>query len=375
MGGKFSLVLLALGWTVNCLAEDVTFVVTSKAVPTNATVFIAGNHERLGEWNAGMVPLEKKADGSWSRTFSFPAGSELEYKITLGSWAMEAVGTDGVVPGNSKLRVVSNETVRIAVAQWKDDMHKVEGQITGTVRYHRQMTGEGIKPRDVVVWLPPSYTNSPSKRYPVLYVHDGQNAFDPTTSFLGADWQIDEVADRLIREGKLPEIIVVAIYNTEDRREDYSDTPKGRAYLRFIVEKLKPFIDREYRTQTEREHTAVMGSSMGGLISFLLVWQYPEVFSRAACLSPAFVYRDLDVTTLVEHYDGPDKRLRIYIDNGGVGLDAQLQPGCDKMLRTLQAKGYRLGDNLEWFQDATAEHNERAWSKRVWRPLLFLFGG
>lgn len=382
MVGKFRLGLLAFVWAASCVAEsvDVIFTVIPATLPTNALVFIAGNHQKLGEWNAGAVALEKKSDGSWSRTFAFPAGTKLEYKITCGTWATEAVGADGTVPGNLTLEVASNTTVRVVVANWRDSMDKVKGQITGTVRYHCEMEGEGIRPRDVMVWLPPGYKESPKKRYPVLYVHDGQNAFDPATSSFGVDWQIDEEADRLIREGKLQEIIVVAIHNTFDRREEYSDTTKGRAYMRFIVEKLKPFIDREYRTQPEREHTGVMGSSMGGLISFLLAWNYPQVFSQAACLSPAFVYRvaerdiDVNVVPLVESYDGPDKRIRIYVDNGGVGIDTQLQPGCEAMLRALQAKGFKLGENLDWFHDPAAEHSERAWSKRVWRPLLFLFG-
>jgi len=280
---------------------------------------------------------------------------------------------DGVVPQNSRLHVLSNETIRIVVANWKDAMHKVEGQITGTVRYHRKMEGEGIKPRDVVVWLPPSYETSAEKRYSVLYVHDGQNAFDPTTSFLGVDWQIDETADRLIRVGKMQEVIIVAISNTGDRRQEYSDTARGRAYMKFVVEKLKPFIDKTYRTRPEREHTAVMGSSLGGLISFLLLWNYPEVFSQAACLSPAFAFQEIDATRLVQQHSGPDKHVRIYMDNGGIGLEMQLQPGCEKMLAALQEKGFKLGHNLEWFRDPDAEHNERAWSKRVWRPLLFLF--
>jgi predicted alpha/beta superfamily hydrolase len=370
------LIVFALLWAASCVAEDVdiTFTVVPKTLPTNSTVFITGNHEKLGAWNAAVVALEKREDGSWSQSFKFPAGTELEFKVTRGSWQTEAVSAEGVVPQNFKLHVFSNESVRIVVANWKDAMHKVEGQITGTVRYHPKMQGEGINPRDVVVWLPPSYERSPDRLYPVLYMHDGQNAFDPATSFLGVDWQIDEVADRLIHEGKMREIIVVGIYNTADRREEYSDTVKGRAYMRFIVEKLKPLIDREYRTRPEREHTAVMGSSMGGLISFLLLWNYPEVFSQAACLSPAFVFQNLDATRLVQQYSGPGKHIRMYMDNGGIGLEAQLQPGCEKMLAAFREKGFKLGDDLEWFRDPDAEHSERAWSRRVWRPLLFLFG-
>jgi predicted alpha/beta superfamily hydrolase len=172
----------------------------------------------------------------------------------------------------------------------------------------------------------------------------------------------------------MEEILIVGIYNPADRREEYSDSPKGHDYMRFVVKKLKPFVDKQYRTLPGREHTAVMGSSLGGLISFLLAWDYPQVFSQAACLSPAFEHRDIDVVPLVAKYKGRSKNIRLYIDNGGVGVDEQLQPGCEAMMSALQTHGFRIGDNLEWYRDPEAEHNEQAWSKRVWRPLVFFYG-
>jgi predicted alpha/beta superfamily hydrolase len=377
--------LLSAGWPILAKTEEaagtnrlceVTFRVVARTLPAESKVFIVGNDEKLGQWNPQAVALERQPDGSWQRTFRFESGTKLEYKFTQGSWLTEAVSAAGIVPANLALLVQSNQTVTIEVANWRDAVTRPTGQITGTVKYHRAMTGEGIKPRDVGVWLPPSYAAASERRYPVLYVHDGQNAFDPTTSFLGVDWQIDETADRLIREGKLQEIIVVGIYNSDERRQDYSDTPKGRAYMKFVVENLKPFIDRAYRTLPGRDQTAVMGSSMGGLISFLLAWNYPQVFSQAACLSPAFVYNvaEVDAVALVDNYTGTNKAIRLYVDNGGVGLESQLQPGVEAMLRALQAHGFEMGKNLEWYHDLEAEHSERAWSKRVWRPLLFLFG-
>ncbi|MBI3195653.1 MAG: histidine kinase, partial [Ignavibacteriae bacterium] len=134
---------------------------------------------------------------------------------------------------------------------------------------------------------------------------------------------------------------------------------------------LKPMIDNEYRTLSDRENTGVMGSSMGGLASFLLVWNYPEVFSMAGCLSPAFPEETIDET---EQYIGHEKNIRLYIDNGGVGLEKELQIGCDLMLPVLRKKGFVDGKNLEWFLDEKAEHNERAWAARLWRPLMFMFG-
>lgn len=371
--------ILALCLLAGCTAshspsqKQVTFRVLPKVMPDSSAVFLAGDHPRLGLWRPDSIALEGQPDGSWSRTFAFHAGVRLEYKITRGSWQTEAVNAGGVVPPNSVLEVTNDTTVIIEVAGWKDLQETVEGQITGTVVYHRAMTGEGLRPRDVIVWLPPGYANAPQQRYPVLYLHDGQNVFDPRTSFLGVDWRADEVADSLIAAGAMTEIIMVAVNNTADRREEYSASEKGRAYARFLIEKLKPFIDATYRTLPEARNTAVMGSSMGGLISFLLAWNHPEVFGQAACLSPAFTPPHDSAVRLVEKDDGPNKRIRLYLDNGGVALDSVLQTGCENMLRALQNKGFRIGENLYWFHDRQAEHSERAWARRVWRPLLFMF--
>lgn len=355
------------------LEKHITFRVLPQTMPDTAKVYIVGNHPQLGAWQPDVVALTRQSDGGWRRTFSFKTGEALEYKFTRGAWDKEAVNAEGVVPRNSVLHVRNDTTIVLEIASWKDLRHKVEGQITGTVKYHRDMTGEGIRPREVMVWLPPSY-DSTTKRYPVLYMHDGQNLFDPRTAFMGHDWQVDEVADSLIRAGQMKEIIIVGVNNSSERRQDYSDSAKGRAYMKFLATTLKPFIDANYRTRPQREHTATMGSSMGGLISFLLVWHHPETFSQAGCLSPAFIAPFDSAVTMVESYKGANKKIRIYMDNGGVALDSVLQSGCDAMLNALEQKSFKRGKNLEWFHDQAAEHNEQAWARRVWRPLLFMFG-
>jgi predicted alpha/beta superfamily hydrolase len=247
--------------------------------------------------------------------------------------------------------------------------------ITGTVRYHRGLTGKNLNyARDLIVWLPPSYAAETQKRYPVLYMHDGQNIIDPATSFIGADWRADEVADSLIRAGAMEEIIIVGVYNTRDRVAEYSDTQLGRAYADFVIHTVKPMIDSVYRTKPDRENTATIGSSMGGLISFLFAWHSSEVFSKAGCISSAFLVDSNKVLNEVRSFTGEKKQIRVYLDDGGVGLDMRLKPGYDEMIQLLTAKGYERGRDLEFFYDAPAEHNERAWAHRLWRPLLFLFG-
>jgi len=235
------------------------------------------------------------------------------------------------------------------------------------------MKGEGLKfLRDIVVWLPPSYTKDLSRRYPVLYMHDGQNVFNPATSFAGYDWRADEVADSLIRAQAIEEIIIVGIYNTPDRMKEYSDSPLGRSYAKFVVEHVKPLIDSRYRTKPSRENTAVMGSSMGGLISMLFVLWYPSVFSQAACLSSS-VGSGMGEKDLEQQFsDVPlAQSLRIYMDVGE--LEPSLIPGNEALADFLQRNGYVSGKNFEFFFANGALHNEQAWAHRLWRPMTFLF--
>jgi enterochelin esterase-like enzyme len=354
-------------------------VVTPPSTPKNDTVFIAGNAPMLGNWNPGAVSLKRENDSVWVRSFTAPQGAVAEFKITRGSWDTEALYQDGVIPQNFMFRVQDDTTILVRPVTWRDvspEFKKVAsgGGIVGTVRYHRGLMGVGLNhPRDVIVWLPPSYEQRPDERYPVLYMHDGQNVFDPNTSFIGYDWRADEVADSLIRAGKIREIIIVGIYNTPDRILEYTDTELGRNYAKFVVEQLKPMIDSTYRTMPDREHTAVMGSSLGGVISLLFVWWYPDVLSQAGCLSTAVIPDEQEqLLDDIRNYRGPKKDIRIYLDVGE--FEPFLIPGYNALISLLKEKGFVKGKDLEYFFDRGAAHNERAWANRIWRPLEFMFG-
>jgi predicted alpha/beta superfamily hydrolase len=170
-------------------------------------------------------------------------------------------------------------------------------------------------------------------------MQDGQNIVDPRTSTFKVDWQIDEATDSLIRKGLIEEIIIVGIYNTPDRGSEYSENDTGYAYMNFIVNSLKPFIDKNYRTLSGRKYTATAGSSLAGLISFMLAWEYTDVFSMAACISPAFKIERHNFVDNVESFSGEKKEIKIYIDNGDNELDSKLQIGVDEMLQALKKKG------------------------------------
>lgn len=250
-----------------------------------------------------------------------------------------------------------------------DQSEPVQGQITGTVNYHRDIEGERLRDRDLIVWLPPGYSENKDQRYPVVYMHDGQNVFDPATSYLGVDWAIDESVDALIRAGTIEPLIVVGIYNTRDREAEYSPGDKGKAYMEYVVNVVKPLIDNTYRTRPEREHTLTGGASMGGTISFMLGWDYPQVFGGAICMSTAFKVKegaDFNAFDYTGHFESSRQRSRdvfFYIYNGGVELDAILQPGNEEMLASLTQWGYLEGEDWVFVQDAQAKHFESAWAK------------
>ncbi len=203
-------------------------------------------------------------------------------------------------------------------------------------------------------------------------MHDGHNLVDPATASYGADWQVDEVAAGLIAAGRIEPILIVGAECTADRMEEYGDTKAGRAYLRFLAEDLKPLVDARYRTRPgaggDRHHGVLDGR--------------PDL--PAGPLPPRRRVRQggLPVSCLPEAVvpaGGPlglagDRAFRIYLDNGGVDLDAELQPGLDRMLGILRAKGFRDGQDLDVVVDPAAKHFEDAWAARVWRPLEFLFG-
>jgi predicted alpha/beta superfamily hydrolase len=376
---KILLFMLAIMSSASIYSQNkITFNVFTHGMDSSSSVYITGNNPELGNWDPPAIMLEKINDTTWSKAFYFNTGEALEFKFTKGSWETEALTNNNDIPPNTTFVVKNDTTLVYSIKNWRNPTglkprNNFKGQITGTVKYIYKMKGKGIKTRDIIVWLPPSYDSDTTKRYPVLYMHDGQNLFDPNTSSFGVDWQLDEAADSLIKSGSINEIVIVGIYNTHDRSEEYGNTELGHNYMDFIVHTLKPYIDKNYRTLPDRLNTAAAGSSLGGLISFMLIWEHPETFSKAACLSPSFHVYDINYIPRVKDYYGTKKPLKIYTDIGSVDLETRLKPGVDEMVNELEKKGYILGTDLEYFIDEGASHTESAWAKRNWRYLEFLF--
>lgn len=364
--------------TISSYSQDeitITIEVESKNIPDGSVIYITGNDEKLGNWQPDIVNLDETENGKWKAIFSFQKGRKLEFKFTRGSWDTEALNEDGTIPPNYSFEVQSDTTISFAINLWADQVErKIQGQITGTVEYYKNFSGRGIKPRDVIVWLPPDYYSNTNERYPVLYMHDGQNIVDPSTSTFQVDWQIDEAADSLIKKEFIEPIIIVGIYNTSDRNSEYSESDTGYAYMNFIVDSLKPFIDRCYRTKPDRENTTNGGGSLGGLISLILVWEYSDIFSKAFCFSPAFNIDRYNFVDNVLEYSGNKKDIRLFINNGDNELDTQLQTGVDEMLAALIKQGFKAKDDYLYIKSVNSQHSERDWSKNISKALIYLFG-
>jgi predicted alpha/beta superfamily hydrolase len=257
--------------------------------------------------------------------------------------------------------------------------------LTGNFRLHKNFQSNFLPAnRDVLVYLPPGYETDVDRHYPVLYLHDGQNLFDGATSFVpGQEWRLDETAESLIRAGRVQPIIIVGIYNAGSHRVDeYTPTQErrtghgGRAdlYARLLVEELKPFIDSHYRTQKDASHTALGGSSLGGLATLYIGITRPRTFGKLAVMSPSVWWDKRTILDDVRHLTAKPA-LRVWLDVGTAegnnpgGILTDVRKLRDFMIR----KGWRLGDDLAYVEAQGAGHNESAWAARVGAMLEFLF--
>lgn len=279
---------------------------------------------------------------------------------------------------------------------------------SGSIERHNAFPSKYIQARTVDVWLPEGY--SKEKKYDVLYMHDGQMLFDSTQTWNQQSWNIDETLSQLIREKKINEVIVVAIWNSgATRHNDYfpqkpfysiplqkrtkilntlrtngskvfaHDTVQSDNYLKFIVHELKPFIDQTYSTKKGKTHTFITGSSMGGLISIYALCEYPQVFGGAACLSThwtgIYTLTDNPIPKAMIRYLAkklPDPAThKIYFDYGTTTLDTLYAPVQKKADQIMRLKGY---NSSNWVTKAFKgeEHSEKAWAKRFSIPVLFL---
>ncbi len=274
--------------------------------------------------------------------------------------------------------------VAIVCAQQSGQTQRVSS-LTGNIKKHDFFPSKVLgNKRNLIVYLPPDYDSHKSRRYPVLYMNDGQNVIDGMTSYIpNQEWRADETAQALIEAKLIEPIIIVGIDNAGvDRANEYLPTVgknssgqyggKADLYARFLIEEVKPFIDKTYRTKKDAKNTGLCGSSFGGIVSLHLGLTHPNVFGKLGVVSPS-LWWDNEVMTKRIQGLAAKPNLKIWMDIGTKeGPESVRQ--TEDAVKALETKGFVLGKDLTLFIDKDAEHNEIAWAKRFPSILMFLFG-
>jgi len=278
---------------------------------------------------------------------------------------------------------------------------------SGSIQRIEDFQSGYVTPRNIDIWLPENY--SAEKKYAALYMHDGQMLFDSSYTWNHQAWEVDDVLSKLLREHKIMDVIVVGVWNGENtRHSDYypqkpyesmspdqkefvirqlqkADStlepfqPNSDNYLKFLITELKPVIDKRYSTHSDREHTFIAGSSMGGLISMYAICEYPMVFGGAACLSThwpgVFAVEgnpapDSFLNYMYRHLPDPETH-KIYFDYGDQTLDAVYPPLQKKVDEVMKNKGF-TSKNWETLSFPGKDHSEKSWNERLKIPMEFL---
>jgi len=390
-----SLVLAALAALIAATpatAVDVTFRVTvPEETPADARIFIAGDFQG---WDPGSFAheLTRVSDRVYEITIALDLNAAVEYKFTRGDWGTVEKGRQGEEIANRKLTVAGAGVVEHTVATWRDmtseNAPPRRATLTGNVSLI-DVPGF-LEGRRVWVYLPPGYDDG-DERYPVLYMLDGQNVFDESTSFAG-EWNVDETCERMIAAGEMRPIIVVAIANGEILRADeytpwYDPSYKGGGggaadvHLEAITMVLMPTIDARYRTLSGPENTGFAGSSLGGLIALYVAYEYSDVFGLIGAVSPYLGWKDYEMLKWAAGWD--PATVRVYMDMGTRewgSLRDRDHNGVDDaiddlraMRRLMLSQGFVEGEDLMVVEDEGARHHESAWSARFPAALGFLF--
>jgi predicted alpha/beta superfamily hydrolase len=378
-------VLLAL--LAGSAQAQTTFRLTSvpASTPAGATLYLAGS---FNTWNPGSAAhaLTRQPDGSYTVTLPATVTGTLEFKFTRGSWASVESDAQNQDIGNRRYTATgAPATVDFQVLNWKDQGGSPPACTSTALTPNVQVISTAFqipqlgRTRRVWVYLPTDYATS-GRRYPVLYLHDGQNVFDQCTSFSG-EWGVDEALAQLRQQGADPTgCIVVAIDNDGGQRlNEYSpwNNPQygggqGNQYVDFLVQTLKPYVDQQYRTLPDRLNTGIGGSSMGGLISLYAALKYPAVFGRAAVFSPAFWFAETDLKNyLHQHRATAGQPTRFYFV-AGTQESQTMVPLMQAVRDSLQRAGYAATD-LSYQTRTDGQHAEWFWRREFPAAYQWLY--
>lgn len=390
----FSLLMV---FTAPCRAQTLNITVefylnVPTDTPPDAVVYLSGNLNLTGAWKPNGVKMEKTDDGRFYLKLDLPEKQTLQYKFTLGSWETVEKNPAGADISNRRLLLDEDKAVNLTVNRWGAGTpgENIGNSLTGNFKYHENFPSKILTSnRTIIVYLPPGYDDKTNtdRRCPVLYMHDGQNIFDCATGFGHQEWRIDETAEALIKDGRIEPIIIVGIYNTRSRMTEYTvgaESPSpgrsGEDYTKFLVTELKPFIDKNYRTLPDKEHTAVAGSSLGGLISLYMALSQPDTFGMSGVVSASLFWNNRQLINDVEKYAPQLKNTKFWVDMGArEGRTREADNASTSILnaRLLIEKFHQAnlapGKNYFYLEVPDGEHNERSWARRMDKMLLYFF--
>lgn len=339
--------------------------------PENANIYVAGD---FNNWNPADTnyQLKKGSDNFYSIKIN-PAKETIEYKFTLGSWSRVECNNDGSDTQNRISQTNGIDTLQVTIQAWKNEQRVSTKQPNVYIVENFYMP-QLNRYRRIWIYLPPDYEQT-TMHYPAVYMHDAQNLFDNLTSFSG-EWNVDEALNSIFEKNGTDAIVVGIDHGDSLRLEELTPWPNekygggnGGLYARFIVETLKPFIDGKYRTLTNRENTAIMGSSLGGLESFYMALHYSGVFGKAGVFSPSFWFSD-ECYNMAASYEKKHP-LKMFILAGGMEGDS-LEVKVKKMADILKAKGF-TDDELKLKIVPEGRHNEAFWREEFPEVFLWLF--
>lgn len=350
---------------------------TPQYTPLDATLYMASN---LNGWNPKdeNYAFKKQSDGSFTLAIS-PKESTVEYKITQGSWDVAEGDANGNSIGNRKIEVNSTtpKSMEITVESWQKKIVKKSTTSKNVKILSESFDIPQLKTtRKVWIYLPEEYHTSEA-RYPVIYMADGQNLFDEATSYSG-EWRVDETMDSLKTLNKINAIVVGIDNGGSERLNEYSPWKNeqyggghGDAFADFLAQTLKPYIDTYFKTKNDAQNTALIGSSMGGLISLYTGVKYPEKFGKLGVFSPALWFSEADLKTYVQKNSSSLKNTKIYFV-AGQNESKEMVNDINEIVEILKAKGLS-NQNINVKIDEKGTHSEGFWAQQLPDALLWLF--
>ena len=343
----------------------------------DSKIFMASS---LNNWNPNDPNFELKKDNSGNYSISLPEGSgKVEYKFTQGSWETSEADSDGNSVSNRNLEFTGDsQNIENQILSWSKPQEKKDTQSKNVKILSENFSIPQLNTtRKIWIYLPPSYDSS-NKKYPVIYMEDGQNLFNEATSFSG-EWKVDETLDEFSKSGKLEAIVIGIDNGASERLNEYSPWKnekygggKGELFTEFLVKTLKPYVDKRYRTLPQAKNTAIIGSSMGGLISLYAGVKYPTTFGKLGIFSPAFWFAENDLKKFLNGNKKQIKRTKFYF-LAGLKESDNMVADAKEIIEILLKKGVPESNIKSKFDDY-GTHSEGYWAKEFPAALEWLFG-